>query len=170
VLCFDADKGTNMASRPTEDVLGPPTAPDKSAGADYENDFYTWSLDQARLLRAGQWAQIDRENVAEEIESLGREQFNKLESAFRVILIHMLKWDHQVDRRSRSWILSIESQRVEAEHVIDDNPGLKPRITEAMARAYRRARIDAANETGLGKAIFPDTCPYVFEDIMSREF
>ena len=70
-----------MAGRPTEDVLGPPTAPDKPAGADYESDFYSWSLDQARLLREGQLAQIDRENIAEEIESLGREQFKKLESA-----------------------------------------------------------------------------------------
>jgi hypothetical protein len=170
VLSFDTDKERTMAGRPTEDVLGPPTAPDKPAGADYDNDFYSWSIEQSRLLREGQWAHIDREHVAEEIESLGREQFNKLESALRVILIHMLKWDHQVDRRSRSWILSIESQRVEVEHVIDDNPGLKPRITEAVTRAYRRARIEAANETGLEKAIFPDACPYSFEDIMSGEF
>jgi hypothetical protein len=82
----------------------------------------------------------------------------------------MLKWDHQVNRRCRSWVLSIESQRVEIEHVIADNPGLKPRITEAVTRAYRRARIEAANETGLEKTAFPDACPYSFQDIMSREF
>src|SRR5262249_1094883 len=159
-----------MVGRPTEDVLGPPTAPDKPAGADYDTDFYSWSLEQARLLRERQWAQIDRENIAEEIESLGREQFNKLESALRVVLIHMLKWDHQADRRSRSWVLSIDSQRVEIEHVISDNPGLKPRVNEAMTWAYRRARIDAANETGLEKGTFPDVCPYSFEEIISREF
>src|ERR1043166_376152 len=121
-------KEQRMAGRTTGHVLGPPTAPDKPASADYHNDFYSWSLEHARLLRGGQWAQIDRENVAEEIESLGREQFNKLESALRVVLMHMLKWDHQPKRRSRSWALSIESQRVEIEHVIADNPGLKPRI------------------------------------------
>jgi hypothetical protein len=159
-----------MAGRSTGHVLGPPTAPEKPASADYDNDFYSWSLEQARLLREGQWAQIDRENVAEEIESLGREQFKKLESALRVLLIHMLKWDYQADRRSRSWALSIESQRVEIEHVIADNPGLKPRITEAVTRAYRRGRIEAANETGLDTMVFPDACPYSFEDIMSRGF
>src|SRR5262249_24097832 len=68
-------KEQSMASRTTGHVVGPPTAPEKPAAADYENDFYSWSLEQARLLREGQWAQIDRENVAEEIESLGREQF-----------------------------------------------------------------------------------------------
>jgi hypothetical protein len=148
-----------MVSRTTGDVLGPPTAPDKAPGADYENDFYTWSLDQARLLREGQWAQIDRENVAEEIESLGREQFNKLESALRVLLIHMLKWDHQTDRRSRSWVLSIESQRVEIEHLIADNAGLKSRITEAVTRGDRRALIEAANETGLESRFSPMLVP-----------
>ena len=44
--------------------------------ADYSADFYSWSLEQARLVRQGDWAELDRDNVAEEIESLAREQFN----------------------------------------------------------------------------------------------
>jgi hypothetical protein len=101
---------------------------------------------------------------------LGREQFNKLEGALRVLVTPMLKWDHQPDRRSRSWGLSIEAQRVELENVLSDNPGLKPRIAEALARGYRRARIEAAKETGMEKAKFPEACPYSFEEIVSREF
>ena len=159
-----------MASRTPGHVLGPPVAPEKPVAADYENDFYSWTLEQARLLREAQWAQVDRDNVAEEIESLGREQFNKLESALRVILIHMLKWDHQPNRRTRSWILSIESQRVEVENILTDNPGLKPRVSDALTRAYRRARIDAAKETRLEKAVFPESCPYEWDDLMSRDF
>src|SRR5262249_29988346 len=172
LLCYSSVsiRERNMAGRSTDDVLGPPTAPDKPADPSYENDFYSWSQEQARLLRKGQWALLDRDNIAEEIESLGREQFNKLESALRVVLIHMLKWDHQPDRRSRSWVLSIEAQRVEIDHIIGDNPGLKPRISEAVTRAYRRARIEAANETGLEKSVFPDPCPYSLHDIMSRDF
>ena len=61
-----------MASRTPGHVVGPPVAPDKPARADYDTDFYSWSLEQARLLRESRWAQVDRENVAEEIESLGR--------------------------------------------------------------------------------------------------
>jgi len=159
-----------MAGRPTEDVLGPPTAPEKPSGADYDNDFYSWSLEQARLLREGQWAQLDRENVAEEIESLGREQFNKLESAFRVLLMHMLKWEHQPARRSRSWIISIKQQRLEINDILSDNPGLRPRIPEAIARAYRKARLEAAKETELDEAVFPGSLVHGFDDIMTREF
>ena len=93
-----------MAARVTGRAAAVPVQ--EKARAGYDSDFYTWSMEQARLVRDGQWAAVDRENVAEEIESLGREQFNKLESAFRVLLLHILKWDHQPERRSRSWALS----------------------------------------------------------------
>jgi uncharacterized protein DUF29 len=143
---------------------------EQPAQASYDRDFYSWSLEQARLIREGQWQALDRENVAEEIESLGREQFNKLESALRVLMLHMLKWDYQPDLRSRSWALSIKAQRIELADVIDDNPGLEPRIDEAIARAYRKARLDAARETGLDEGPFPERCPYAWDDIVSREF
>jgi predicted DNA-binding ribbon-helix-helix protein len=143
---------------------------DEPVRADYERDFYSWLMEQARHLREGRFAALDRDNLAEEIESLGREQFNKLVSALRVAMLHMLKWDHQPSLRSRSWVLSIEEQRLEIADVLADNPGLKPRIAEAVARAYRRARIEAAKETGLDETAFPATCPYSFDDIVSRAF
>jgi hypothetical protein len=143
---------------------------DEPVRTKYEHDFYSWSIEQARLLREGHLESLDRDNLAEEIESLGREQFNKLVSALRVLMAHMLKWDHQPAERSRSWALTIQEQRLEIADVLADNPGLKPRIGEAIARAYRRARIEAARETGLDETKFPTTCPYSFEEIMSRAF
>jgi hypothetical protein len=143
---------------------------DEPLRADYERDFYSWSQDQARHLREGRLAALDRDNLAEEIESLGREQFNKLVSALRVLMAHMLKWDHQSALRSRSWALTIEEQRLEIADILADNPGLRPRVNEAITRAYRRARIEAAKETGLDESEFPTTCPYSFNDIVSRKF
>jgi hypothetical protein len=157
-----------MAGGSTLGRAGPETLGKESAG--YDKDFYSWSQEQGRLVREGRWNEVDRENVAEEIESLGREQFNKLESAFRVLIMHMLKWDHQPERRSRSWRATIATQRVELEDVLADNPGLKPRISEAIARGYRKARLEAANETEVSLKAFPETCPYSFEDITSRPF
>ncbi|HEY7301872.1 MAG TPA: DUF29 domain-containing protein [Xanthobacteraceae bacterium] len=144
--------------------------PAEPVPADYNRDFYSWLMEQACHVRAGRWDCIDRENLAEEIESLGREQFNKLESALRVLLIHFLKWDHQPSKRSRSWLLSIKAQRLELQDLLDDNPGLKSRIEEAVGRAYRKARIQAAKETRLDETSFPETCGYSFADIASREF
>jgi hypothetical protein len=146
-------------------------APGQHPGrADYDRDLYSWSLDQARLIRECRWDGVDRENVAEEIASLGREQFNKLESALRILMLHFLKWDHQPAMRSRSWVLSIETQRLEIEDVLNDNPGLKPRIAEAITRAYRKARLEAARETGLEKDAFPTVCPYELADLTDRPF
>jgi hypothetical protein len=127
-----------MASKIKDDDVRLAPA-DQPPAAAYWDDFYSWLMEQAAHVRAGRFDALDRENLAEEIESLGREQFNKLESALRVVLMHMLKWDHQPKPRSRSWALSIEAQRLELDNVLSDNPGLKPRIAEATARAYRRA-------------------------------
>jgi hypothetical protein len=158
-----------MAGRPTESEADLIPA-EEPAGATYERDFYTWSLEQARLVREGHGNAVDRANVAEEIESLGREQFNKLESALRALILHMLRWDHQPALRSRSGILSIESQRLELADVVADNPGLRPRIPEAIARSYRKARLEAAAETGIAEESLPETCPYAWDEVVSRGF
>jgi hypothetical protein len=162
------EQASRMPNRPTGEADLVPT--DEAGGATYEHDFYGWSLEQARLIREGRWTAIDRPNVAEEIESLGREQFDKLESALRVLLMHMLKWDHQSERRGRSWQLSIKAQRVRIDRLLDTNPGLKPRIPEAVAHGYRLARIEAAQETEIDEDSFPQHCPYAWEDIVARDF
>lgn len=148
----------------------PDGAGGRKARTPYEGDFYTWTQEQAAMLRAGRVAELDLEHLAEEIEDLGKEQFSKLESAYRVILLHMLKWDHQPDKRSRSWVASIRTQQLEADDIVADNPGLKPRRLEARDRAYRKARIRAAAETKLAEARFPTQCPYSVDEIMTREF
>jgi hypothetical protein len=157
-----------MAPRSKDNSV--PLAPDPPARADYQRDAYTWSREQARLIREGQWDEVDRDNVAEEIESVGRTEFSRLESALRVLMLHMLKWDFQPGKRSRSWWLSITEQRVRLDQVLADNPGLQPRIDEAIMRAYRRARLRAMRETGLEPEMFPEVCPYSFEDITARRF
>ncbi len=85
------------APRPTQNEAG--LAPgDEPEAADHERDFHAWLMQQARHLGAGRWQARDRDNLAEEIESLGREQLNKLESALRVLLLRMLQGDHQPER------------------------------------------------------------------------
>ena len=159
-----------MAAHRKEGIEADLAPGDEPVRAEYERDFYSWTIEQARLLREARHDTLDCDNLAEEIESLGREQFNKLVGALRVAMLHMLKWDHQSALRSRSWVLSIEEQRLEIADVLGDNPGLKPRLGEAIERAYRRARIEAAKETGLDETTFPAVCPYSFDDIIKRSF
>ncbi|MCJ2060027.1 DUF29 domain-containing protein [Methylobacterium sp. J-048] len=136
----------------------------------YENDFYTWTQEQAARLRGGDLSGLDREHLAEEIESLGKSQFASLVSALRVLLLHMLKVDHQPAKRTRSWAISIATHRIHAVDELEESPGLKARLDEAIKKAYRRARLEAAKETGLPLMRFPEACPYTYQDIMDRPF
>ena len=79
-----------------------PNASRRAPSGLYGDDLYTWAIEQAAALRAGDLESLDLANLAEEIEDLGSEQLHKLTSAYRIILTHMLKWDHQPERRSRS--------------------------------------------------------------------
>ena len=138
--------------------------------ATYQGDFYTWTREQGALLRAGRFDAIDWENIAEEIESLGRNEFDKLVSFYALVMLHMLKWEHQPNLRSRSWAISIENHREHAAEVLAENPGLKSRLGEALERAYRRARGEAIAETGLRKSTFPDTCPFTLKEVLTRPY
>jgi uncharacterized protein DUF29 len=158
-----------MSNRPSGSEPGPIPFTEP-ARATYDSDFYSWALDQARLVREGRWEAIDRENVAEELDSWAWVQFDRLEGALRVLLLHMLKWDHQPERRDRSLTLSIKIQRINLEDALDGNLGLKSRLAEAIDHAYRLVRLDAAIETELDEDEFPEKCPYTWSDIAGRDF
>ncbi|MEE7492311.1 DUF29 domain-containing protein [Methylobacterium oryzae CBMB20] len=140
------------------------------AGTAYADDFYTWTQEQSARLRSGDLSGLDRENLAEEIESLGKSQYDSLVSLWRVVMLHMLKFDYQPERRSRSWTVSIRTHRNRAADVLEDNPGLQSKLAQALARAYRDAREEASAETGLPLKIFPKECPYTREELLTRPF
>ncbi|WP_342148034.1 DUF29 domain-containing protein [Methylorubrum sp. SB2] len=139
-------------------------------GTAYEHDFYTWTQEQGARLCAGDFLRLDLANLAEEIECLGRGEFNKLVGAWRVVLRHMLKADHRPDRWTREGSFAIRIHRNEAEDVLTDSPGLTKRMAQAVGRAYGIARLEAADETGLTLKTFPKICPYTLDDIRSRPF
>ncbi|HZB38567.1 MAG TPA: DUF29 domain-containing protein, partial [Beijerinckiaceae bacterium] len=105
------------------------------ARATYERDFYTWTREQGALLRAGRFDEIDWTNIAEEIETLGRSEFDKLVSFYRLVLLHMLKCDHQPEKHTRSWSIAIDNHRRSAAEVLAENLGLQSRVDEAVRRA-----------------------------------
>ncbi len=136
----------------------------------YDDDFFAWTEEQARLLRAGELAEIDTLNLAEEIESVGRSDRREIRSRLMVLLAHLLKWRFQPDERSASWLSTVREQRDQIESILEDSPSLRPVIAEALTRAYKRARTVAAEETGLPETTFPADCPFTPEQIMAEEF
>ena len=136
----------------------------------YDKDVYTWALQQADALRRRSANEIDWENVAEEIESVGKTEARELESRYTILLTHLLKWRFQPDLRSRSWEITIRVQRVSITRHLDENPGLKPRRDELLGAAYQVARLQAVGETDLPEATFPESNPFTLSEAMDTEF
>lgn len=142
----------------------------------YEADFYSWALRQAAALRAAAAARLDTpeaidwENLAEEVESMGREQAAKLRWSLRLVLMHLLKWQYQPRLRSASWRITIGRERRNVVDHVTDNSGLKGRLNEIFRQAYRHARKDAADETGLPLATFPAASPFTIEQASDEDF
>lgn len=125
----------------------------------YEKDGYGWALAQAELLRTKKFDEIDWENIAEEIESVGKSEYRWVESSLRVLMVHLLKWDHQPGFRSRSWFGTIREQSRQFQRGLRENPSLKPRLEEIRSEAYRQALAETAAETGLAADSFPADPP-----------
>jgi hypothetical protein len=138
--------------------------------APYDRDFYAWTREQADLLRAGKASDADIENIAEEIESMGKAEKRELVSRLTVLLLHLIKWRFQPVKRGRSWRLSIDGQRLDIEDLLGDNPSLRPFVSLSIGQAWRRALIEAEKETGLDASTFPADCPWAAESILSDDF
>jgi len=136
----------------------------------YETDFYGWIQQQAGVLKAGSFASLDLDNLIEEIESMGKSHQRALESRLEILLMHLLKWQYQPERRTPSWTHTIREQRRRIAGHLKKNPSLAPRIPEALEEAYDYAAPSACAETGMRAATFPAECPWSFEQIMDEDF
>ncbi len=136
----------------------------------YEQDFYGWLLHNVQLLRDGRLAEADIENIAEELESMGKRDKRELISRMAVLLAHLLKWQFQNDRRSKSWKKTIREQRIQIRLILQDSPSLKYQLEEKITESYRIAVKSASEETGLKKNIFPGTCSYNLQQILDENF
>lgn len=136
----------------------------------YETDFYTWTQEQASLLRDRQWSQLDLLNLIEEIESLGKQQRQELRNRLSVLIGHLLKWEYQPQRRSRSWLATIRVQRRDTLGLLKDNPSLKAYLEDAVTEAYENGRDLAMGETDLPEQTFPIECCYSLTEILDNNF
>jgi hypothetical protein len=136
----------------------------------YSSDYALWCAEQGALLREGRLDSLDRENLAEEIESLGSSQEDELESRMEVLLLHLLKWQHQPDHRSGSWKGTILEQRGRILRRIRKSPSLRSYPSEVFETEYVTARLKASGETGLPEDAFPPICPFSIDQILDPTF
>src|SRR5437588_12967566 len=105
----------------------------------YETDFAEWSDRTAELLRAGRFEEMDIENVAEEIASLGRAERKAVRSQLQRLMMHKIKQQLQPERDGKSWRSSIAGARQSLRADIQDSPSLRPHLEENLQKLYRNA-------------------------------
>jgi hypothetical protein len=133
----------------------------------YERDFYLWVEEQTRLLRQGALEHLDVANLAEEIADLGIGAKKAVKSNLVVLLLHLLKYQFQPSRRSRSWRASIIEHRQRLRDDFRTSPSLRGHARDIFVEAYADARARAVAETGLD---FPQISPYTLEEALDPEF
>lgn len=136
----------------------------------YETDFYSWAMQQAQLLRDRQLQEVDWNNIIEEIEALGRSQYHALVSAIEQLTLHLLKWQFQHKKYSKSWENSISKQRIQIERLLEDNPSFTAKSDEIIPKGYKYGRKGAIQETGLPSTHFPESCPYSWANLTDDNF
>ncbi|HLT01006.1 MAG TPA: DUF29 domain-containing protein, partial [Geminicoccaceae bacterium] len=135
----------------------------------YDTDYVAWLGEQVAHLRAGRHAALDAENVALELESLMKSERRELRNRLEVLILHLLKWDHQPGERSNRWRATVAEQRRRIRDLLMDSPSLKQEIGPTCKSVYPDAVHAAAIETQIEEAAFPQTLPYTVEEIFERE-
>jgi hypothetical protein len=136
----------------------------------YDTDFAGWAEQTAGHLRRGEFDRIDIEALADEVESLGIRERRAAENRASVLLAHLLKWQHQPGKRSRSGLLTIEEQRNSLSELLEESPSLRSHLESVLPeKAWRRAVLRAARDTGFDRAHFGARCPYRLKDLLRIE-
>lgn len=138
----------------------------------YETDIIAWANEQAMLIRAGRFDQLDLTHIAEEIEDVGKSEQRELASRMAVLLAHILKWKFQPQKRSMSWTLTIKEQRRLLVRRIKKTPSLAPMLLESewTDEIWVDAKSLAEKETGLDVSTFPEFCIWSMADVLTEDW
>ncbi|MCP2730167.1 DUF29 domain-containing protein [Limnofasciculus baicalensis] len=136
----------------------------------YECDFCAWAEETAFLLRSGKLSEIDLDNLIDEVEDMSRNERRALLSNLRVVLMHLLNYKYQPEKRSSSWLSSIREHRTRIGDAFRDSPSLRGYFLEMFDTCYQNARKQAADETELHLNIFPQVSPFTPEESLNEDF
>lgn len=145
----------------------------------YDTDLTLWSARQAALLRAREVTTLDWENLAEEIESLGKSDLHELESRLLILLEHLLKLDHGLRSEPRAgWKRTVLEQRQRIDRVLKSSPSLRPRLSDLATEVFSDARETALasfeehepDNLGNYASELPRQLPYARDALLDRTF
>ena len=134
----------------------------------YEQDETGWLEQTAGLVAQRRFAEIDHEQLSEYLADMARREKREVLSRLVVLLVHLLKWEHQPQQRTRSWEATILHQRGELRDLLESGV-LRNHAQEVLVKAYERAAREAALEMGAAEGALPDACPWTLEELTAEE-
>ena len=87
-----------------------------------------------------------------------------------MVFLHLLKWQYQPNKRSRSWKSSIFEHRRRLHEAFKGSPSLKPFFTNIFPECYQYGRKQASIETDLSLTAFPTESPFTIDEILDENF
>ena len=136
----------------------------------YDTDFNLWIEQTITALKSGDLQTLDLDNLIEEIEAMTRSDKREIFNRLKVLIMHLLKCQYQPQKKTNSWIKTINEQRDQIELVLADSPSLRPYLTSKLGEIYKKAKRDAVTETKLTPETFPTDCPFTEEQILDSEY
>lgn len=136
----------------------------------YETDFNLWLEETVKSLKGNQLDRLDLENLIEEIEGMGRSERKGFRSNLEQLLMHLLKWKYQSNKRTGSWECSILEHRNRILEDLEESPSLNPYFDDVFDKCYQNSRKYAKAETGLSLHIFPEVCPFTKTEILTSDY
>ncbi len=142
----------------------------KTQPTPYEVDYARWCAEQGAILRDGDLNALDRENLAEEVEGLGRSDKRDIEGRLNVLVVDLLVWRYLPHLRSAKRRAEIAEQRWRISRTIKDSPSLISHPSKVLKTEYALARKTAFIETVAAEETFPEQCPFAIGDILDQAF
>ena len=138
----------------------------------YEKDYQAWLEETVNLLQSHSLDWLDLDHLIEEIEDMGKRQKEAVESNLTILLMHLLKYKYQPQKRqdSNSWRYTIVEHRRRLLRLFKRNPSLSRYFAQVFQECYQDARQDAKTETQLPLNTFPEICPFAKEDVLNPDF
>ncbi len=131
----------------------------------YLKDETAWLDAMVELLEAGAFAELDYSNLQEFLTDIAKRDRREVQSRLVVLILHILKWQHQPDARSGSWKACILEQSQEHEDLVDQGV-LRNHAIGVLDRCQERGVVRTGSETGLPTTAFPEKCPYTLDQLV----
>src|SRR5437660_786851 len=131
----------------------------------FDQDETAWLDQTAQLVAQRRFDEIDHESLSEYLTDMAKRDRREVYRRLVTLLIHLLKWEFQPDRRSNSRQGTIMEQQRELRLLLESGT-LRRHAEEVMAKAYKEAVKQAATETGLAAETFPSDCRYALDELV----